>query len=470
MACSPSVGRFVDAGSTKFGGGRRGLRALLLGLVVACAVPAMAAAQGVSANTPPEVQKAYDAAFQTMIADPGNLDKTFAYAQLAIQTGDLEGAIAALERMLFVNPDLPRVRLELGVLYFRLGSFAAAKNYFVSILDMKPPAPDEVRDKVAGFMKEIESRETRHHFSGSLFAGVKWQSNATTATGTGNVLVGGIPATLDSQFTSKKDDNAFAALSLKYSYDMSPGSSDTWDVNMTTYFSRQASQKQVDVGLVEITTGPVLNLLPGNDYEPVLRPYGIFTVVNVGGPRDYFAPGAGASFTFNPLPVVQHETVVEFRDRRFRDSFKSPNKTDRNGIEAQYRNKLTWAMFDNFAVNAGVGMTVQNTDDEPSANTEYSYTLGASLSLPSPLPFLGMPWSTIGSATRAFTKYDTPDPTISATKLRMDHDWRFSLTEAVPINDTYAMVTTLARTVRVSTLPNFEYTNDSFTVGLNMRF
>ena len=446
------------------------MRALLLGFVVACAVPVLAAAQGVSANTPLEVQKAYDAAFQAMISDPGNLDKTFVYAQLAIQTGDLEGAIAALERMLFVNPDLPRVRLELGVLYFRLGSFAAAKNYFVSTLEMKPAAPDEVRDKVAGFMKEIESRETRHHFSGSLFAGVKRQTNANTATGTGSVLVGGIPATLDSQFTSKKDDNAFAALSFKYSYDMSPGASDTWDVNMTTYVSRQAAQKQVDVGLMEITSGPVLNLLPGNDYEPVLKPYVIFTMVNVGGPRDYFAPGAGASLTFNPLSVVQHETVVEFRDRRFRDSFKSPTKTDRNGIEAQYRTKLTWAMFDNFSVNAGVGMTVQNADDEPSANTEYSYTLGASLSLPSPLPFLSMPWSTIGSVTRALTKYDTPDSTISATSFRLDHDWRFSLTEAVPINDTYALVTTLARTVRVSTLPNFQYTNDSFTIGLNMRF
>ena len=81
-----------------------------------------------------------------------------------------------------------------------------------------------------------------------------------------------------------------------------------------------------------------------------------------------------------------------------------------------------------------------------------------------------MPWSTALSVTRALTKFDAPDGTISATDFRLDHDWRFSLTEAVPINDTYALVSTLARTVRVSTLPNFQYTNDSFTIGLNMRF
>ena len=34
--------------------------------------------------------------------------------------------MAALERMLLFNPDLPRVQLELGVLYFRMGAFELA--------------------------------------------------------------------------------------------------------------------------------------------------------------------------------------------------------------------------------------------------------------------------------------------------------------------------------------------------------
>ena len=453
----------------------RSLRHLLLGVVLACAVPAMAAAQGASDATPLDVKQAYDDSFQAMLADPGNLDKTFLYAELAIKTGDIEGAISARERMLFVDPDLPRVRLELGVLYFRIGSYAAAKNYFASVLETMPAAPDsatpdEVRNKAVGFMTEIDNRNTRHHLSGSLFAAVKRQTNANTATATGDVLVSGIPARLGDESTKKRDDNAFAALSFKYSYDMSENSSDTWDVNMTTYMSAQAGQKQLDVRLMEVTTGPVLILLQSDDYGAVLRPYAIFTFLNVGHARDHFAPGAGAAFTFNPLSGVQHETVVEFRDRRFRDNFKAPTKTNRNGIEAQYRTKLTWEMFDNFSINAGIGMTVGNAKDEPSASTEYSSTLGASLSLPSPLPFLSMPWSTALSVTRALTKFDAPDGTISATDFRLDHDWRFSLTEAVPINDTYVLVTTLARTVRVSTLPNFQYTNDSLTVGLSMRF
>ena len=53
-----------------------------------------------------------------MMADPGNLDKTFAFAGLAVDVGDIDGAISALERMLLIDPNLPRVKLELGVLYF----------------------------------------------------------------------------------------------------------------------------------------------------------------------------------------------------------------------------------------------------------------------------------------------------------------------------------------------------------------
>ena len=48
-----------------------------------------------------------------MLRDPSNLDVTFAYADVSAQLGDNEAAVAALERMLLFNPNLPRVDLEL---------------------------------------------------------------------------------------------------------------------------------------------------------------------------------------------------------------------------------------------------------------------------------------------------------------------------------------------------------------------
>ena len=81
-----------------------------------------------TAAVPAADEAEYDAAFQEMLRKPSDLDVLFKFAMIASKTGDLEGAISALERMLLVDPDLPRVRLELGVLYYRLGSFEVARS------------------------------------------------------------------------------------------------------------------------------------------------------------------------------------------------------------------------------------------------------------------------------------------------------------------------------------------------------
>jgi hypothetical protein len=40
----------------------------------------------------------------------------------------------------------------------------------------------------------------------------------------------------------------------------------------------------------------------------------------------------------------------------------------------------------------------------------------------------------------------------------------------VPLSDDWALLATLARTIRTSSLPNFAYENDAITLGMNLRF
>src|SRR3954467_14895079 len=113
---------------------------------------------------PSDQQRQYDDAFQEMLSKPGDLDTLFKFATIAGQTGDLEGAVSALERMLLIDPNLPRVRLELGVLYYRLGSYEVARTYLESALK-SPNLPAEVRSRAEKFMADVESREQPSHFS-----------------------------------------------------------------------------------------------------------------------------------------------------------------------------------------------------------------------------------------------------------------------------------------------------------------
>ncbi len=78
---------------------------------------------------------AADLLFKRLLLKPDDLDAGFQYAQLETELGDYEAAIGALERMLYYNPNLPRVKLQLGVLYFHLRSYEMARNYFNAVLN-----------------------------------------------------------------------------------------------------------------------------------------------------------------------------------------------------------------------------------------------------------------------------------------------------------------------------------------------
>ena len=71
----------------------------------------------------------FESAYQQLMKNPGNLDLNIQYAEMAVALGDYEAAIPPLERILISNPDVPKIKLELGILYYLLGSYDVAKNY-----------------------------------------------------------------------------------------------------------------------------------------------------------------------------------------------------------------------------------------------------------------------------------------------------------------------------------------------------
>src|SRR6185312_12696418 len=105
---------------------------LAVGLASAGGTLAMetAAAQSATAtlNVPPQagigsvsaINARRGVLFTQMMAQPANIELAFEYAALSSRVGDIEAAISTLERMLIFAPDLARLKLELGALYFRL--------------------------------------------------------------------------------------------------------------------------------------------------------------------------------------------------------------------------------------------------------------------------------------------------------------------------------------------------------------
>lgn len=455
--------------------------ASVLGLILLSAVLPLAdaAAQSSGAADPlaaatPEARARYDAAFAAMIGDPANLDKTFAYAKTAIEVADYEGAIAALERMLFIDPDLPRVRLELGALYFRLGSYEAARTYLTTAL-AAPAVPPEVRARVEGFLAEIEERLSRHRFSGGIYAGLRAQSNATSAPGGTGVRALGFDATLNQDFTSKSDENLFVIGNVTHSYRLDSLAGASIESTALGYYARQRMERRVDLNVVELTSGPRLPVrLPGLVDSGSVRGYAIGTYVELGGAKYYSGFGGGMELKAAPAQDSEVRVTVEGRAKEYHSSSTRPTNDEQTGFTTGAALRLRQGVTGSLSVNGFLSAQQNSTHFDYNDYTEYALGLGLDYAyrpgIAGGLLPADLPWVTSLSASRVLTGYGGPDPSVDPAVTRQDHDWRMNALTAIPVTRDWTAIFALGRTQRTSSLPNYKYSNTSVSLGASWRF
>lgn len=79
-----------------------------------------------------------------MLKDPGNVAGVLNYATLATKVGDLEGAAGAYEGLLLVDPNLPQVKVQLGIIYYRLKSYEMSRTYLEAAVQ-SPALTEDLR-------------------------------------------------------------------------------------------------------------------------------------------------------------------------------------------------------------------------------------------------------------------------------------------------------------------------------------
>jgi tetratricopeptide (TPR) repeat protein len=456
------------------GGGifsKNGVRAAFAAGILCLAFNALPAAQAQDVQTAqsvsPEIRQQYDAAFAAMLAAPGNLDRIFRFAELAIAVGDLEGAVSALERMLLIDANLPRVRLELGVLYYRLGSFEAARTYLIVAL-ASPNLPADVRGRAETFLAEIEKQRSASRLSGTLMAGIRYQSNANAAP-TGTVRVGGISANLDDNSTAASDWNAFVAFNGLHEFDMGTQYGDFWETRLTSYVARQFERHEVDVSLISASTGPRYALLPKTIEGFSFRPAITFDYVVLDDRTDYRGPGVSLSLD----KKIGRDTVgigFEWRHRDFKNSSTNVANDDRSGNEllGRFGWDFVFAQWMSGSFSAGYADYNARQPWESYGEIQLGLSLNFYLDFS---PFVKQQKSALvlaGSYLR--TNYNEPDPVIDPGVKRRDRDYRLSLTGSLPLTETISFVAQGGYARRDSSLPNYEFTNWFGMTALAWRF
>lgn len=319
-----------------------------------------------------------------MMANPSDLDAAFAYASLSAQEGDLEGAISTLERMLIFAPGLPRLQLELGVLYFRLGAYDTSDSYFQAVL-ANPATPADVLERVKVFEKAIERQRTQSPVSFWSLSGIRWQSNANNATATADIVLNGLPFQLDSQYTAQPDWSFVSSNVLSYSHELQ-NQGDTFDIGIATYSSVYFTLTNLNTQVAEMVAGPSFNM---GRFDVSNTYTGVYAIAggSVLGQQVYYSTlGAGASVR----SVLDERTRVigrlEYRHRWYNDTQDLPYNDLYTGDEIRAVGYVNYLVTSDLTVTGGLRVARQNANAGFYSDWEFGLEGNATKTFPSLLP------------------------------------------------------------------------------------
>jgi tetratricopeptide (TPR) repeat protein len=439
-------------------------RSLSFALIVATA---LLAASGAHAQPADPARREFDELFERVLRDPANVDLTLQYAATATRLGDYEAAITALERVLFFNPNLPVVRLELGVLYFRLGSFTVARTYLEQAKAGGLP-PDEAR-RADQYIAETDRLASRHFYAGQFTLGFEHQSNANLAPAADAAVVfNGV--TLPTSTVKKSDELLFASGSVLYQYDYQDQDRTVMELTGQILALKYARVHDFDLALAEVTAGPRSSFATLDLSGFSARPYVIANYASLGGDPFFKTLGFGLDVSQAVTPDLVVRGVYEHRMRDFDNSSSRTTSRLFSGQEDDVTLSANYLFTPDQVLTGSVGYGRQNLDAEFFSNDRFVFGAAYQITYRAPFSLTEGPWQTTLYGAREYGFYDAPDPSVDPGTLRRDRIWHFGLTQLVPIADGVGVLLQLQRDIASSTLGNYTYNNTTVLVGPQIRF
>jgi hypothetical protein len=412
----------------------------------------------------------YHALFKRMYDNPTDMEVTFRFAEVATRLGDYEAAIGALERVLFYNPNLARVKVELGTLYQRIGGIQVARSYWEQAI-ATPGAPPDVQAAAQQLLLAGDSGAgSPSGFSLLVNTGMRYQTNASAGPTGGLIRSFGDVTALNNQFSKAPDWNHFVLTNAGYSHDLGGGV--TGEVSFFGYYAKQVNLSQFDTGLAEVQVGPRFAVPSDLVSDLSVKLYGIGTAAWLAADPYYSGPGAGISSRFSIGNAMRLEPSYEYRDRQFKNSALYPNVEEQHsklqvagltgdgtvfGLSWIARLAAGWNRADNAAFDF-------NSYDRVTADIGF------------PIPFSMTWWGTqhqfVFTPTAGFSQTDflKPNPAIDPGVTRADKEWRVGAALDMQVYGTWGIRTHLQYAEMSSNLPNFEMKNLSVSFGPTYRF
>jgi len=443
---------------------------LVLGSAVLAVSPVGRYASAQAPAISGDLERQYDEAFQETLRQPSNLDVLFKFATLAVQIGDTEGAISAFERMLLVNPNQPRIRLELGVLYYRLGSYEVARAYLDAALKSEA-LPSESRLRAEQLLVDANNRLSPSHFTGEVFLGLRYQSNANLGPPTSSVRLFGQAANLNQNAIGAADWGVVGSAVVRHTYDFGRQDGAALETQFSAYANRQFQVSTANVALLDLTSGPRFRAFQGIFEDVSFRPFVTLGYVWVNDTSYYGAYGAGLETGVLLANGLRNTSLLMWRQQAHNDTWYLPTNSQLSGTELSAVTTFQYQLTSIVSVFALGNAQRFETGQTPWQNYQlWGVGGGMSFRFTDPLFNSNFAWTINLSGTQQWWTYDAPDPTVDPTVNRVQADTILNIALFVPFDERTTLSISAGRFVRGASLPNYEFTNNSAMVGVSWRF
>jgi tetratricopeptide (TPR) repeat protein len=401
--------------------------------------------------------------FRGILARPSDLNNTLQYATLA-PASDIESAISTYEQLLFYNPTLSAVRFELGVLYYRLGSYEMAHEYFATALKMRDITPD-LRQRTEDLLAVIDKKLQPDQFTGYVGTGLRYQTNAAAGPGPQTVLASRL--LFNNRFAARPDWNWFGAFGLTYTHDFENQHGDTFEATALGYDAQQFKLHQFDIGLLEFRAGPRFGIPSDGVTGLSIKPYVVATGALLADAPYYGGIGGGLTMHAK-VGNVALDPYAEFVQQSFRNSSLYPLASGMNGPLWTYGLQAAGPVYSSLSFQSRFTFAHASAAFNPDSYDSYA----ADIWLPwnfSPLGD-GRTWTLTPSGGVTQWQYSAPDPTIDPRTTPHILEWRVGLGLEVPIWNQLMLETLVQYRMDVSNVAAFSMHDLSVAAGPTLRF
>lgn len=446
--------------------------ATLAASLAAMALPAFA-----QPATPPTLADV-DQAFREVFANPASLDLRFKYARLLVQSGNYEGGVAALEDLVD-SPNAPaNIHLELGILYYRMASYAAAEAHLRKSLT-NDTLDAQQRDLAESVLRDVTKRNQVSRLSGKVVLGVRTQTNPTNSTDSGTVLYQGLGVPRG-DYGPKSDTDVHVWAVLDHSFDLEQQNEAAITTNLfgyanhygsvSSYNNQPGSNKPFDLTIVAGNVGVNFLPLPNSDRNWSLRPHLIFGGASANGSSYFTTGGWGIGTDYRVSERLSYGGG--FASTRL----SYPERADMPGTPAQGGSRQSLRLNASAETAPGRFLLTEFWLVDHDGNAPYTGYRSPELRLSYVLnwasPFSGnaLPWTTTITGSAARREYRSPDPLVSPLTARQDTEWRLGVFNEMPVSRDTSVQFQLEYANVNSNIPNYSSTNTSATLGVHWKY